>query len=257
MDAEKPVLTDVPVMEISLEADTNPEADVVVTPTIAGEVVTDGEKSKAGKKLAKAPRARSGSGGGTGGVFVGERAMDAEKPVLTDVPVMEISLEADTNPEADVVVTPTIAGGGEVVTDGEKSKAGKKLAKAPRAKLLSQYSQNPHHIMRGHIFTVGRRGCDLSIKDQYMPSTLSGGLSVATLEIGLEEDDEIHEEILTFVTTNHQGQQFITNQHHKSNGVVNQPTPPNFGDEEQSRKRYVAAAEPAGSSSASEVPVEK
>nr|VDD63084.1 unnamed protein product [Brassica oleracea] len=65
--------------------------------------------------------------------------MDAEKPVLTDVPVMEISLEADTNPEADVVVTPTIAG--EVVTDGEKSKAGKKLAKAPRAKLLSQYSQ--------------------------------------------------------------------------------------------------------------------
>ena len=36
--------------------------------------------------------------------------MDAEKPVLTDVPVMEISLEADTNPEADVVVTPTIAG---------------------------------------------------------------------------------------------------------------------------------------------------
>lgn len=36
--------------------------------------------------------------------------MDAEKPVLTDVPVMETSLEADTNPEADVVVTPTIAG---------------------------------------------------------------------------------------------------------------------------------------------------
>ncbi|KAL0667341.1 hypothetical protein Bca4012_030045 [Brassica carinata] len=96
--------------------------------------------------------------------------MDAKKPVLTDVPVMKISLEADTNPEADVAVTPTIAG--EVVTDGEKSTAGKKLAKAPRAKLLSQYSQNPHHIMRGHVFTVGRRGCDLSIKDQYMPSTL-------------------------------------------------------------------------------------
>ncbi|KAH0865389.1 hypothetical protein HID58_082600 [Brassica napus] len=100
--------------------------------------------------------------------------MDAEKPVLTDVPVMEISLEADTNPEADVVVTPTIAVlvVCEVVTDGEKSKAGKKLAKAPRAKLLSQYSQNPHHIMRGHVFTVGCRGCDLSIKDQYMSSTL-------------------------------------------------------------------------------------
>nr|VDD07645.1 unnamed protein product [Brassica oleracea] len=96
--------------------------------------------------------------------------MDAKKPVLTDVPVMEISLEADTNPEADVAVTPTIAG--EVVTDSEKSKAGKKLTKAPREKLLSQYSQNPHHIMRGHVFTVGRRGCDLSIKDQNMPSTL-------------------------------------------------------------------------------------
>ena len=30
---------------------------------------------------------------------------------------------------------------GEVVADGEKSKAGKKRAKAPWAKLLSQYSQ--------------------------------------------------------------------------------------------------------------------
>ena len=64
-------------------------------------------------------------------------------------------------------------------------------------------------------------------------------IQLTLLITGLEEDDEINEEILTFVTTNHQGQQFITNQHHKSNGVVNQPTPPNFGDEEQSRKRYV------------------
>ncbi|KAF8075541.1 hypothetical protein N665_1087s0010 [Sinapis alba] len=116
------------------------------------------------------------------------QAMNAEKPVLTDVPVMEISPEADTNPEADVLATPTLAG--EVVTDGEKSKAGKKRAKAPWAKLLSQYSQNPHRIMRGPVFTVGRRGCDLSIKDQSMPSTLCeikqsdhGGPSLATLEI--------------------------------------------------------------------------
>ncbi|CAN7043289.1 hypothetical protein IGI04_007514 [Brassica rapa subsp. trilocularis] len=36
--------------------------------------------------------------------------MDAEKPLLTDVPVMEISLEAGTNPEVDVLATPTIAG---------------------------------------------------------------------------------------------------------------------------------------------------
>ncbi|CDY18018.1 BnaC03g30900D [Brassica napus] len=116
------------------------------------------------------------------------QGVDAEKPVLTDVPVMEISPEADANPEADVLATPTVAG--EVVADGEKSKAGKKRAKAPWAKLLSQYSQNPHRIMRGPVFTVGRRGCDLSIKDQSMPSTLCelkqsdyGGPSVATLEI--------------------------------------------------------------------------
>ncbi|KAF2575303.1 hypothetical protein F2Q70_00000121 [Brassica cretica] len=113
----------------------------------------------------------------------------AEKPVvLTDVPLREASPEIDANPEVDVLATPTAAE--EVVADGEKSKAGKKRAKAPWAKLLSQYPQNPHRIMRGPVFTVGRRGCDLYIKDQSMPSTLcelkqaeNGGPSVATLEI--------------------------------------------------------------------------
>ncbi|XP_048595174.1 uncharacterized protein LOC111198501 isoform X2 [Brassica napus] len=113
----------------------------------------------------------------------------AEKPVvLTDVPLREASPETDANPEVDVLATPTVAE--EVVADGEKSKAGKKRAKAPWAKLLSQYPQNPHRIMRGPVFTVGRRGCDLSIKDQSMPSSLcelkqaeNGGPSVATLEI--------------------------------------------------------------------------
>ncbi|KAG2330857.1 hypothetical protein Bca52824_002037 [Brassica carinata] len=113
----------------------------------------------------------------------------AEKPVvLTDVPLREASPETDANPEVDVLATPTVAEEG--VADGEKSKAGKKRAKAPWAKLLSQYPQNPHRIMRGPVFTVGRRGCDLSIKDQSMPSTLcelkqaeNGGPSVATLEI--------------------------------------------------------------------------
>ncbi|KAF3565085.1 hypothetical protein DY000_02010889 [Brassica cretica] len=113
----------------------------------------------------------------------------AEKPVvLTDVPLREASPETDANPEVDVLATPTAAE--EVVADGEKSKAGKKRAKAPWAKLLSQYPQNPHRIMRGPVFTVGRRGCDLYIKDQSMPSTLcelkqaeNGGPSVATLEI--------------------------------------------------------------------------
>lgn len=32
--------------------------------------------------------------------------------------------------------------------------------------------QNPHCVMRGAVFTVGRRGCDLSIKDQSIPSVL-------------------------------------------------------------------------------------
>ncbi|XP_013611410.1 PREDICTED: uncharacterized protein LOC106318103 isoform X2 [Brassica oleracea var. oleracea] len=113
----------------------------------------------------------------------------AEKPVvLTDVPLREASPEIDANHEVDVLATPTVAE--EVVADGEKSKAGKKRAKAPWAKLLSQYPQNPHRIMRGPVFTVGRRGCDLSIKDQSMPITLcelkqaeNGGPSVATLEI--------------------------------------------------------------------------
>ncbi|KAL0702691.1 hypothetical protein Bca4012_058813 [Brassica carinata] len=53
--------------------------------------------------------------------------------------MMENSLYSDANPKADVLVTPTLAGG--VVADGEKSKAGKKRAKAQWAKLLSQYHQ--------------------------------------------------------------------------------------------------------------------
>ncbi|KAL0719452.1 hypothetical protein Bca4012_068776 [Brassica carinata] len=56
---------------------------------------------------------------------------------------------------------------GEVVTDGEKSKAGKNGAKDPWAKLLSEYSQNPHRIMRGPVFTVRCRGCDLFITPIY------------------------------------------------------------------------------------------
>ena len=42
--------------------------------------------------------------------------MDTEKTVLTDVSVIEISFEADTNPKANVVPTPTIAGLGVCLT---------------------------------------------------------------------------------------------------------------------------------------------
>ncbi|KAF3536409.1 hypothetical protein F2Q69_00021483 [Brassica cretica] len=102
----------------------------------------------------------------------------AEKTVATDVPVMENS------PGDDEVLA------GEVVAEGERSKAGKKRPNAPWAKLLSQYPQNPHRIMRGPVFTVGRLGCNLSIKDHSMPTTLCelkqakhGAPSVASLEI--------------------------------------------------------------------------
>jgi hypothetical protein len=95
---------------------------------------------------------------------------DAERPVTTtDVPAME----TDTNPELEGLVTPTPAGfhacmlsfhyiekrisfshmfwvffsmfwvfSGEVVVEAEKSKSSKKrIAKAPWAKLLSQFPQ--------------------------------------------------------------------------------------------------------------------
>ncbi|KAG7595622.1 AAA+ ATPase domain [Arabidopsis suecica] len=111
---------------------------------------------------------------------------DAERPVNnTVVPAME----TDTNPEVEGLVTPTPAD--EVVVEAEKSKSSKKrIAKAPWAKLLSQYPQNPHLVMRGSVFTVGRRGCDLCIRDHSMPNVLCelrqsehGGPSVASLEI--------------------------------------------------------------------------
>ncbi|KAG2267487.1 hypothetical protein Bca52824_062042, partial [Brassica carinata] len=82
--------------------------------------------------------------------------------------------DADTNQQVQGLVTPTPTG--EVVAEADKSKKAEKLwlkrTKAPWAKLISQYPQNPHRVMRGPVFTVGRRGCDLSIKDQSMPSVL-------------------------------------------------------------------------------------
>ncbi|KAJ0235702.1 AAA-type ATPase family protein [Hirschfeldia incana] len=117
---------------------------------------------------------------------------DAERPVTTtttDAPAVENCSDSDINPQVQGLVTPTPTG--EVVSEADKSKWGKKRTKeAPWAKLLSQYPQNPHCVMRGSVFTVGRKGCDLSIKDQSMPSVLCelrqsehGGLSVASLEI--------------------------------------------------------------------------
>ncbi|KFK42647.1 hypothetical protein AALP_AA1G022100 [Arabis alpina] len=105
--------------------------------------------------------------------------------VKTDV----VAMENCPDTEVEGLVTPNPAG--EVVADAEKSKSAKKrIAKAPWAKLLSQYSQNPHRVIRSSVYTVGRKGCDLCIKDQSMPSVLCelrqsehGGPSVASLEI--------------------------------------------------------------------------
>ncbi|KAJ4902680.1 hypothetical protein Rs2_16631 [Raphanus sativus] len=85
---------------------------------------------------------------------------------------MEISPETNTNPKADVFATPIIAG--LVVKWCEKSKAGKKQAKAPWG--------------------------------SYFLSIISKEVRRLQLRRCLEGSDEIHEEILTSVTTNHQGQ---------------------------------------------------
>ncbi|KAJ0234392.1 hypothetical protein HA466_0274260 [Hirschfeldia incana] len=99
---------------------------------------------------------------------------------------------------------------GEVMTDGEKSKEGKKRSKAPLAKLLSQYSQNPYRIMRDHVFTVGHNDVIYLSKNNLFPAPCVKSSSLMSIgcnsgDIGLEEDDEIHEKILTSITTNHQG----------------------------------------------------
>ncbi|KAJ4902364.1 Uncharacterized protein Rs2_16315 [Raphanus sativus] len=100
---------------------------------------------------------------------------------------MKISPEADTNPEADALTTPTIAG--LVVKWCEKSKAGKKQAKAPWGSyFLSILSLTKAFFLRNYCAAKRSVGCN------------SG-------DVGLEGSDEIHEEILTSVTTNHQGQE--------------------------------------------------
>ncbi|CAH8305318.1 unnamed protein product [Eruca vesicaria subsp. sativa] len=117
------------------------------------------------------------------------RTSDQNPVPVNDEPAIANCNETDINQQVEGLVTPTPTG--EVEAQAEKSKSsGKKRSKAPWAKLLSQYPQNPHRVMRGPVFTVGRRGCDLSIKDQSMPSVLcelrqmeQGGPSVASLEI--------------------------------------------------------------------------
>ncbi|XP_009144560.1 uncharacterized protein LOC103868207 isoform X2 [Brassica rapa] len=135
------------------------------------------KRSKAAGSTSAASEENQGPVSDPGEPDLGSSDPLAEKTVATDVPVMENSPEDD-----EVLATPTLA--------GERSKAGKKRANAPWAKLLSQYPQNPHRIMRGPVFTVGRLGCNLSIKDHSMPSTLCelkqakhGAPSVASLEI--------------------------------------------------------------------------
>ncbi|KAG4174342.1 hypothetical protein ERO13_A11G115000v2 [Gossypium hirsutum] len=70
-------------------------------------------------------------------------------------------------------------------------KPAKSGSKVPWGKLLSQYSQNPHVVMCGTIFTVGQsRQCNLCLKDPSISTVLckvkhieSDGNSIALLEI--------------------------------------------------------------------------
>ncbi|XP_010556748.1 PREDICTED: uncharacterized protein LOC104825975 [Tarenaya hassleriana] len=116
------------------------------------------------------------------------QTVDAPKPVTSDVTPLENNTETDASAEAEVLVTPTTT----VLVDAKKPKAAKKRAgKAPWGKLLSQCSKNPHRVMKAPVFTVGRRGCDLSIKDSSIPNTTlcelklseHEGTSAASLEI--------------------------------------------------------------------------
>ncbi|TYJ09228.1 hypothetical protein E1A91_A11G126700v1 [Gossypium mustelinum] len=71
------------------------------------------------------------------------------------------------------------------------TKPAKSGSKVPWGKLLSQYSQNPHVVMCGTIFTVGQsRQCNLCLKDPSISTVLckvkhieSDGNSIALLEI--------------------------------------------------------------------------
>ncbi|MBA0769565.1 hypothetical protein Gotri_018283 [Gossypium trilobum] len=126
---------------------------------------------------------------------------DAAKAVDASVP----DKSADVDVENGALVSPRSLG--EAAVDAENAKVvsagftarvkkrptkpAKSGSKVPWGKLLSQYSQNPHVVMCGTIFTIGQsRQCNLCLKDPNISTVLckvkhieSDGNSIALLEI--------------------------------------------------------------------------
>ncbi|MBA0741510.1 hypothetical protein Gogos_014659 [Gossypium gossypioides] len=126
---------------------------------------------------------------------------DAAKAVDASVP----DKSADVDVENGTLVSPRSLG--EAAVDAENAKVvsagftarvkkrptkpAKSGSKVPWGKLLSQYSQNPHVVMCGTIFTIGQsRQCNLCLKDPNISTVLckvkhieSDGNSIALLEI--------------------------------------------------------------------------
>ncbi|GMI66585.1 hypothetical protein like AT1G02890 [Hibiscus trionum] len=126
---------------------------------------------------------------------------DADKAVDASIP--DKSADADVDNVA--LVSPPSLGEPAIDTENAKmvgagftarvkkkpTKHAKSGSKVPWGKLLSQYSQNPHVVMCGTIFTVGQsRQCNLCLKDPNISTILckvkhieSDGSSIALLEI--------------------------------------------------------------------------
>ncbi|KAK8565472.1 hypothetical protein V6N13_020579 [Hibiscus sabdariffa] len=126
---------------------------------------------------------------------------DADKAVDASVP----DKSADADVENGALVSPQSLGEPAIDTENAKvvgagftarvkkkpTKPAKSGSKVPWGKLLSQYSQNPHVVMCGTIFTVGQsRQCNLCLKDSNISNVLckvkhieSDGSSIALLEI--------------------------------------------------------------------------
>ncbi|XP_012490413.1 uncharacterized protein LOC105803023 [Gossypium raimondii] len=126
---------------------------------------------------------------------------DAAKAVDASFP----DKSADVDVENGALVSPRSLG--EAAVDAENAKVvsagftarvkkrptkpAKSGSKVPWGKLLSQYSQNPHVVMCGTIFTIGQsRQCNLCLKDPNISTVLckvkhieSDGNSIALLEI--------------------------------------------------------------------------
>ncbi|GMJ09177.1 hypothetical protein like AT1G02890 [Hibiscus trionum] len=126
---------------------------------------------------------------------------DVDKAVDASVP----DKSADVDVENGALVSPRSLGESAMDAENVKlvaagftarvkkkpTKPAKSGSKVPWGKLLSQYSENPHLVMCGTIFTVGQsRQCNLCLKDPNISTVLckvkhieSDGSSIALLEI--------------------------------------------------------------------------